>query len=504
MPAKAHPYDIVPLMSQPIPQAHPGRLAALAVLFGRDPAPIDRCRVLEIGCGDGGNLVSLAQGMPQASLVGLDLSERHIAMARTMAEAVGTDNIVWFEGDIKDFDQPDESFDYIICRDVFTRVDRETQTAILAKSAALLGPEGILFLGCDALPGGAAAAALGRLLKLHTDHLEAPHEAVQEALAAMDFLVRFGTAGDPGLAAQIETEVNRLRDRLAVVGSGANLYHDHLAGTLEPIYFQDLADRATEAGLDYLAEADLKNMFLHGLPPEATAALAPIAADPIRLTQYAEFIRGRRYMNLLLCRKSSSIMRRIDPVRAAGLLFSESAGAAPEMDDPAARAALQVLAQAGPRALPLKEIGRGLVEDENHPKLTAAQTAELMTELWKQDLVEAWTGQPGFATHGGDRPEVSPLARWQATQGFRWLTSRLHKPVLLPPPLPQLAPLMDGTRDMAELGRQLKSLLEAAKVSKLGKECQEPVELKDMKPADFESMASAMVGHLAGSGLLIG
>ena len=491
-------------MSQPIPQAHPGRLAALAVLFGRDPVPMEKCRVLEIGCGDGGNLVSLAQGMPQASLVGLDLSERHIAMARTMAAAAGADNIVWFHGDIKDFSQPDESFDYIICRDVFTRVDRETQTAILEKSAGLLARRGFSFSAATPCPAARRRPPWAGLLRLHTGRIEAPHEAVQEALAAMDFLVRFGTAGDPGLAAQMEAEVNRLRDRMVVVGSGADLYHDHLAGALEPIYFTDLADQAARAGLDYLAEADLKNMFLHGLPPEATAALAPAAGDPVRLTQYADFIRGRRYMNLLLCRKGSEIIRQVEPGRTAGLLFSESAGINPEMDDPAARAALQVLAQAGPRALSLKEIGRGLVESEDHPNLTAAQAAELMTELWKQGLVAAWAWQPGFAAQGGDRPEVAPLARWQASQGFRWLTSRLHKPVLLPPPLPQLAPLMDGTRDLAELGRQLKSLLEAAKVSKLGKEGQDPVDLKDMAPADFEDMAGAMISHLAGSGLLIG
>ena len=52
------PYDAVPYPGHPFAQTHPDRLATLATLFGLRPAPPERCRVLELGCGDAGNLAA--------------------------------------------------------------------------------------------------------------------------------------------------------------------------------------------------------------------------------------------------------------------------------------------------------------------------------------------------------------------------------------------------------------------------------------------------------------
>lgn len=57
-------YDRVPYPSASQHRTHPDHLAALAILHGLEPAPPDRCRVLELGCADGGNLVPMALEMP--------------------------------------------------------------------------------------------------------------------------------------------------------------------------------------------------------------------------------------------------------------------------------------------------------------------------------------------------------------------------------------------------------------------------------------------------------
>ena len=44
----------------PYPNTHPDRLAAMAILHGLNPAPVDRCCVLEIGCNEGANLIPMA------------------------------------------------------------------------------------------------------------------------------------------------------------------------------------------------------------------------------------------------------------------------------------------------------------------------------------------------------------------------------------------------------------------------------------------------------------
>ncbi len=69
-----NPYDRFAYRTQPMPQTHPDRLATIALLHGMAPRPIDRCRVLELGCGDGSNLIPMAYGLPGSEFVGVDLA----------------------------------------------------------------------------------------------------------------------------------------------------------------------------------------------------------------------------------------------------------------------------------------------------------------------------------------------------------------------------------------------------------------------------------------------
>jgi hypothetical protein len=73
--ARRTSYGDVPYVSQPFPQTHPDRLATLGRLFGLTPAPIPRCRVLELGCASGGNLIPLAYQLPESEFVGVNPSK---------------------------------------------------------------------------------------------------------------------------------------------------------------------------------------------------------------------------------------------------------------------------------------------------------------------------------------------------------------------------------------------------------------------------------------------
>ena len=72
------PYDEVRYPGRFYPQTSPERLATLGTLFGLNPAPVDHCRVLELGCGDGGNLLPLAELLPRSSFLGIDLARAAI------------------------------------------------------------------------------------------------------------------------------------------------------------------------------------------------------------------------------------------------------------------------------------------------------------------------------------------------------------------------------------------------------------------------------------------
>src|SRR5436190_1234535 len=76
-------YDDVPYDTEANADTHPGAIATLAALAGIASAPPSSARVLEIGCGNGENLIAAATYLPRACFVGLDL-------ARTRADAIAS------------------------------------------------------------------------------------------------------------------------------------------------------------------------------------------------------------------------------------------------------------------------------------------------------------------------------------------------------------------------------------------------------------------------------
>ena len=72
-------YAEIPYDSLPIHDTHPERLDALGYLFGLSPADPAGCRVLELGCASGGNLVPMAYYLSQSQFLGIDLYANQIA-----------------------------------------------------------------------------------------------------------------------------------------------------------------------------------------------------------------------------------------------------------------------------------------------------------------------------------------------------------------------------------------------------------------------------------------
>src|SRR5258706_5874551 len=89
----ASAYDDVPYSVSAFPQTSPDRLATIATLFGMQPAPPRQCRVLELGCARGGNIIPMAMGYSQSRFVGIDLSSRQIAEAREVAAELKLQNL---------------------------------------------------------------------------------------------------------------------------------------------------------------------------------------------------------------------------------------------------------------------------------------------------------------------------------------------------------------------------------------------------------------------------
>ena len=107
-------YDQVPYPSYPFPQSHPDRLATVATLFGMSPAPVDNCRVLELGCASGGNLIPMAELLPECQFVGIDDSTLQISAGRKVVKELVLKNIRLQAMDILEINLSLGRFDYII------------------------------------------------------------------------------------------------------------------------------------------------------------------------------------------------------------------------------------------------------------------------------------------------------------------------------------------------------------------------------------------------------
>src|SRR5580693_4601208 len=115
-------YDSVIYPSYTHPQTHPDRLAVIGSLFGLEPAPVNRCRVLELGCGNGTNLVPMAWGLPQSEFVGIDLAALPVERGQRMIRDLALKNVRLVQGDLLQVDAGWGKFDYIIAHGLYSWV----------------------------------------------------------------------------------------------------------------------------------------------------------------------------------------------------------------------------------------------------------------------------------------------------------------------------------------------------------------------------------------------
>lgn len=107
-------YDAIPYESIPITVTHVEGLAALGRLYGMASADPRRCRVLELGCAEGGNLIPMAFYLPGSRFVGLDLSQRQIEIGRRLVQDLGLVNVELLHRDVMHATDDLGRFDYII------------------------------------------------------------------------------------------------------------------------------------------------------------------------------------------------------------------------------------------------------------------------------------------------------------------------------------------------------------------------------------------------------
>ena len=146
-------YNDVPYTSAPDPARHPERLATLGTLLGLDVAPLPTCRVLELACGDGANLVPIASTLPGATFVGFDFAAAPIARAQRMVSELRLANVHAVQLHLREVPGDFGTFDYIIAHGLYSWIPADVRAHVMPLIARLLAPNGVALVSYNAMPG---------------------------------------------------------------------------------------------------------------------------------------------------------------------------------------------------------------------------------------------------------------------------------------------------------------------------------------------------------------
>ena len=540
-PAIGQAYDAVRYPPVVHPQTHPDRLFVNATILGMTPAPVGRCRVLELGCGDGSNLAAIAHAHPDSECVGLDLSAAAVADGQAFAAEVGLKNLSLRAADLMDIGPDFGRFDYIIAHGLYSWVPPAVQDKTLEISRNNLVPSGISYVSYSAYPGAHFRHLMRGLMLYHTRQFTDPLEKVQQARGILNFVANSqppqrpteeggeGTAAEKPAAAyarrrnQVYREL--IRNELDHMSRTppAIIFHDDLSGFNAPVYFHEFAAHAARHGLQYLCEADFIETQppVPGAPtsmsPEVTRVLDQLPPDDLVVReQYADFIKCRQFRQTLLCHAAVPVSRPPAPDRVRRLYVSSAAQpVSPSMDfrspvpeefalpskgtfkvnHPVAKAALAELGAAWPRRLHFDEmLARcrqrvGAATDGDDRAL-----ADLLLTGYAANILALHAFAPPIAAEAGERPLASALSRAQAAR--RPLVSNLvGTTVDLSGAIPRrLLRLLDGTRDRAALAAELARLClrDGAAPEQDGRPVTDPAEVTNILRREMDHHLSTM------------
>lgn len=474
--AATNTYDEVPYLSVPLPATHPNRLATLAALFGLHTAPVEHCRVLELGCATGGNLIPMAYTLPHSTFVGIDLSPRQIAQGQAMIDALELTNITLQALDVLDIEANFGTFDYIIAYGIYSWVPPAVQERILTVCKRHLAPDGVAFVSYNTYPGWHMRAAVREMLLYHSQHFAGIQQRTEQSWGLLSFLVD-ATATLSKHVSGIDTYHQMLQQERELLRDKPEFYliHEHLEPENHPVYFYQFVERVEREGLQYLGDARISTMLSSTLPPDIAQTIETVAPHAIAVEQYMDFLLNRTFRQSMLCHNAILLQRDLRPERLTSFQFAAPAqpvgpddpsylpdvakfrapgGSVVSLRSALTNTALRHLIDIWPQALPFDElltVARERVAREGEPQSDDAEMlANTLLRCYILDLVELRMHTPLFTLEAGKQPVASHLARLQV-QSNTTVTNMCHEQVELDPISAHLLPALDGSRDRTAL-----------------------------------------------------
>jgi methyltransferase-like protein/cyclopropane fatty-acyl-phospholipid synthase-like methyltransferase len=475
-------YDIVPYLDRSHHTSHPDRMATIAKLLGLEPAPVERARVLELGCANAGNLLPMADNLPGSTFVGVDFSARQIAKGQAAQAELGLENLTLRHASILDVDDSFGQFDYIIAHGVFSWVAPEVQDKMLAICRRNLSENGVAYISFNTLPGWYDKLYVRDLMLHYTRHITDPQGRIRRAREVFSQIENLVAPADTEQAVQPYAAALRKEADIVRVQDDDYIYHEYLEDDNRPMYVSDFANWARRHDLEYLGDADRGLTAIDALGAPVAEAIRQLNGDVVEQEQFLDYLANRTFRCALLVRKEAAINRSVtaprlrplfvrsplQPEQAEPQLFkaepesfrSEAHNTTIGVTQPVTKVALTHLSAVYPRAVAFDELLAEACQQvhgslADHRAVRAREAESLGLNLLRMhvhntDVVALHTYARCLAPVVPERPLASRIARFEALLSPN-VTNAYHETISLNPLAWQLLPFVDGTRDLGSL-----------------------------------------------------
>ena len=295
-------YSELGYKSMPFPYTTPATLEAYAALVGVSAPNPKTARVLELGATYGGNIISQALFNPDATFVGIELSQEQVEKGNEVIANAGLTNVSLVQSDIASIGSEIGTFDYIIAHGVYSWVDDGVKDALLRLIDEHLAEDGIAYISYNTYPGWHTMEEVRQLMMFsNRDKAQFNHKEK----------VLHGKTIGSIVGSQI-LKYDNLKERnskflgaLRSVMQKDEYYvgHDHLEPNNDPVYFYQFNDHLGAHNLAYLCDADLTLSMVRSFDADVADTLDKLALnDHVAQEQYLDFMLDTTFRKSIICK----------------------------------------------------------------------------------------------------------------------------------------------------------------------------------------------------------
>ena len=292
--------------SYPFPFTTPAYLEAYGTLVGLKSPTAKTARVLELGATYGGNIISQAVHNPEATFVGVELSQDQVEKGNKIISDAKLDNVSLLQGDILNFDESLGNFDYIIAHGFYSWISDEMKDKLLDIISNHLADNGIAYVSYNTYPGWHTMEEVRQLMLFaNRGHDELTHK---------EKVLRGKTVGSL-VGAQI-LNYDNLKERnskflgaLRSVMQKDDYYvgHDHLEPHNDPCYFYQFNDHLKAHNLTYVCDADLTLSMVRTYDESIADKLEKLAPNSqADQEQYLDFMLDTTFRKSIICKADAA------------------------------------------------------------------------------------------------------------------------------------------------------------------------------------------------------